>query len=48
MALVPSYQKVSKVGNALHGGMELENKNFTKIKEYSFLKKLNAWKTFYY
>ena len=39
MAVVPSYQKVPKVGNVPHRGMELENKNFTKMKEYSFLKK---------
>ena len=40
--------KTLLLGIALHGGKKLENMNFTKMKEYSFLKKLNAWETFYH
>ena len=40
--------KTLLLGIALHGGKELENMNFTKMKEYSFSKKLNAWETFYH
>ena len=35
------------LGIAPHGGKELENMNFRKMKENSFFKKPNAWKTFY-
>ena len=40
--------KLPLPGIAPHRGKELENMDFTKMKKYSFLKKLNAWKTFYY
>ena len=40
--------KLPLLGIAPHGGKELENMDFTKMKKYSFLKKLNTWKTFYY
>ena len=35
-------------GIAPHRGKELENMNFTKMREYSLKKKLNAQETFYY
>ena len=40
--------KLPLLGIAPHGGKELEDMDFTKMKKNSFLKKLNAWKTFYY
>ena len=42
------YLKIRHDPTPPQGGKELENMNFTKLKEYSVKKKFNAWKTFCY